>query len=792
MVSINSGFRQDDKFQPIFGAPGDTQATVSEKTYTNDAIDFTGALNLAGNTISMYQDLQNKEAAAIKDRERSAYRQMQIDKYQREIASDALYMEAYKEANLAAAAFEQEKMSKSQFELRLREIQDKYAGMGIGKADQLHQAITNVASSKGIQMSYDLYKMEQEEKLKRRNTVRTTAIDTFKGNYAIAKNKTDEEVEKMMQTQQTFADIADRSLLWYQQASADGTITEDEKGLLAKNFANAGTYNIAIAMGEEVAEFFKNSPEVNEQNLFQFKNGLVNSLTLRGVDRNMAIMAADGIADRFGLTDTIKKVNEHKISVKTAIEYERDVQKAITEGQEEKFKAFVGPGYSMFMQLPDIQKIDFMDKHPEAYERIMKAVNDSILNGSIQDNSNDAGATELSVKALELGLLGQTGDKAIDAQQATSALTGAVNKNTLPDSEEAVATVEGFEKAKGNMEVLQPHITNTATIDLVANHGTPETKAAYANKLGEYLKSQAVLSRQSLKDSQWKDSVRYDSKNNRFVLKQDPEAGTMKNLSATYAYTVLDRLNSTLSQIDTFTVMSEGQRQIAKKAFINTFKDMIPDLAETEEVDEPNFLNTALVFGDKTVEAIKKSSETPGTVTNIVREAATDITNKVIKGAKELLPAPAEAITEGFLNILDPDYTGSVEEAVQTVYEALPEELKTDAESFFKSLTSTETPVMKELKKIALNPLVEFGKEIVKNPLMSGEEWDYKYGKEGVVTKAYKQAWKDVKEGVKVVVDYIKDKFEEPTQYEKKQTKAFEEEQRSRGKKLIEEVKKRK
>lgn len=733
MVSINSGFRQDDKFQPIFGAPGDTQATVSEKTYTNDAIDFTGVLNLAGNTLSMYQDVQSKEAAAVKAQEQSAYRQMQMDKYQRELASDALYMEAYKEANNAAAAFEQDKISRGQFELKMRQIQDKYASYGIGKADELRKAITGVAESKGISISYDIYKSEKQKDLDRQRKVRTDAIDNFKTTYAGAtKGKTDNEVEAMMQQQKTFADIADRASLWYQQAAADGNVTDDEKNLLAKSFADAGTYNVALSMGEEVVDFFNHSPEINEQNLFAFKNTITQSLVQKGVDRNMAIMAADSISDRFGFTDTVAKVNEQKISVKQAVEYERDVAKAYAEGQEEKFKAYVGPGYSMFMKLPDVQKLQFQELYPEAYKNILSAVNASILNGTVQDNSNDAGATNLSVKALEFGLAGQTGNKEIDAGQVTSAITGAINPNTLPATEETVVTKEGFEKAKGNLQVLEPHITNPSTIALVAKHGTPETKAAYANKLGDYLKAQVLVARQDIKDSQWKDQVRYDAKKSRFVITQDTSAGTLKNLAATNTYVVLDRLNRTLSQIDSFTVMNEGQRQVAKDAFLNSFRDIVPALAETDTVDEPNFLNKTLVFGDRTVEAIKESSVTPGTIPNIVRETAT------------------------------------------TVYDA----------------SKMDTPVMRELKKIAANPAIELGKEIIKNPLKSGEEWDYIYGKNGVVTKAYKQAWEDAKEGVDNIVDWIKG-VEEPTQYEEEQLKSLSKKQEERSKKLLKELKKK-
>lgn len=783
MVSINSGFRQDDKFQPIFGAPGDTQATVSEKTYTNDAIDFTGALNLAGNTLSLYQDVQSRDAAAVKAQEQSAYRQMQMDKYQRELASDALYMEAYKEANNAAAAFEQDKISRGQFELKMRQIQDKYASYGVGKADELRKAITGVAESKGISISYDIYKSQKEKDLDRQRKVRTDAIDAIRTAYPDAtKGKTDSEVEGIEQQLKTFADIADRSLMWYQQAAADGNVTDDEKNLLAKSFADAGTYNVALSMGEEITEFFSHSPEINEQNLFAFKNTITQSLVQKGVDRNMAIMAADSISDRFGLSETVRKVNEQKVSVKQAVEYERDVAKAITEGQEEKFKAYVGPGYSMFMKLPDVQKIQFQERFPESYNKILSAVNSSILDGTVQDNSNDAGATHLSVKALEFGLAGQTGYKEIDAGQVTSAITGAVNPNTLPATEETVATKEGFEKAKGNLQVLEPHITNPSTIALVAKHGTPETKAAYVNKLGEYLKAQVLVSRQDIKDSQWKDQVRYDAKKSRFIITQDTSAGTLKNLAATNTYVVLDRLNRTLSQIDSFTVMNEGQRQVAKDAFLNSFRDIVPALAETDTVDEPNFLNKTLVFGDRAVEAIKESSETPGTIPNIVRETATTVydASKVV----------GEAVAEGVINLTDPDYTGSVEESVKEIYDAIPEEVKKDMTQFFKGLTNTDTPVIRELKKIAANPAIELGKEIVKSPLKSGEEWDYKYGKNGVITKAYKQAWEDAKEGVKVIVDWIKG-VEEPTQYEEEQLKSLSKKQEERSKKLLKELKKK-
>lgn len=770
-------------FQTILNGPSETQATVAEKVYRNDAIDFTGGLEVASLGVETYDTIQRREAAALKAQEQSAYRQMQMDKYQRELASDALYMEAYKEANKAAAAFEQGKIGMGQFELTMRQIQDKYASAGIGKADELRQAITGVAESKGISMSYDLYKSEKQKDLDRQRSVRTGAIDAFRAAYPDAtKGKTDSEVEGFEQQQKTFADIADRSLMWYQQAMSDGNVTEDEKNLLAKSFADAGTYNIALSMGEEITEFFKNSPEINEQNLFAFKNTITQSLVQKGVDRNIAIMAADAISDRFGLSETVNQVNKRKVSVKQAVEYERDVSKAIAEGQYEQFKAFVGPGYTMFMQLPDVQKIQFQERFPESYNRILSAVNNSILDGTVQDNSNDAGATHLSVKALEFGLAGQTGNKEIDAGQITSVITGAINENTLPATEETVATKEGFEKAKGNLQVLEPHITNSSTIALVAKHGTPEAKAAYANKLGDYLKAQVLVARQDIKDSQWKDQVRYDAKKSRFVITQDTSAGTLKNLAATNTYVVLDRLNRTLSQIDSFTVMSEGQRQAAKDAFLNSFRDIVPNLAETEAVDEPNFLNKTLVFGDKTIEAIKESSETPGTVANVVREAATTV--------YDASKVAGEAVAEGIINLTDPDYTGSVEESVKEIYDAIPEEVKKDMTQFFKGLTNTDTPVMRELKKIAANPAIELGKEIIKNPLMSREEWSYKYGKNGVVTKAYKQAWEDVKEGVKVIVDWIKG-VEEPTQYEEEQFTDLDKKQEERTRKMIKELKKK-
>jgi hypothetical protein len=114
-------------------------------------------------------------------------------------------------------------------------------------------------------------------------------------------------------------------------------------------------------------------------------------------------------------------------------------------------------------------------------------------------------------------------------------------------------------------------------------------------------------------------------------------------------------------------------------------------------------------------------------------------------------------------------------------------------DSFNKNATTINfaKPDMRELKKIAANPAIELGKEIIKNPLMSSEEWTYKYGKNGVVTKAYKQAWEDIKEGVKVVVDWIKGVTEEPTQYEKEQFTALDKKQEERTRKMIKELKKK-
>ena len=393
----------------------------------------------------LYHDVEvlsvNSNTVEVYDNETGDYRVFDMNantkhaekKYQRELVSEALYMEAYKEANSLSAAFEQGKISRSDFEIGTRAIQDKYANAGIGSAKDLNAAITAATGSSNISLKYDLYKTQQEDAIKRAQKVETDAIDNFKKQFEGAtKGKTDSEVKAMMQQQKTFADIAERANLWYQQAAADGNVTDDEKNLLAKSFADAGSYNIALSMGEEIAEFFKHSPEINEQNLFAFKNTITQSLVQKGVDRNMAMMAADSISDRFGLSETVRKVNEQKISVKQAAEYERDVAKAIAEGQEEKFKAFVGPGYNMFMKLPDVQKLQFQELYPEAYKTILSAVNGSILDGQIQDNTKDIGATHLSVKALEFGLAGQTGNKEIDAGQVTSAITGAVNENTIP------------------------------------------------------------------------------------------------------------------------------------------------------------------------------------------------------------------------------------------------------------------------------------------------------------------------------------------------------------------------
>lgn len=734
----------NNNFQPLLEGPGQVGATVAKKEYGKSIFSYLGnavesGVNISSSIIGDLKEQQKTQKAELKTQT--------MNEYAAEISN-------------VKSAYDQKKISLTDLDIQTRAITDKYYSQNRVNAKDLNSIRDGVlgvdVSGQRLQADLEAEKAQQQRLINQKNTL----IDNWrKDNPAYASASDEFVMSEIRKSENITANLLNALAQNAEAITANDTANvKSTEDAVLKAATDSESFNVyrGIVNGTQIAGpeavFTQEAYEIN-------KNLILKRLIDAGVPAAVATRATNNVLEMTGYKTMVDDIRQGIINVK---EWDENASQALLAAAKKNL--YLKAPEAMALSVLPPETVNMVLANTDLLTAIQQKI-PSIFKEEIVDNSNDPTATKGFGMFLQSAIKGEVTKQ--PAGRLTSYITGAVNVNSQP-ADVSNLTADEIQVTEDNTKVLSKAVFDERLQNKIAKEGTPEQKEALKKSQKTVLNTEAQLLRHSKDTAQWDENIVYDAKKGRYVMtKPKGGAGILQTLASPYSATITENLNNTLDKIDSSSVLSDREKESIKEEFISFI-----GARERQEGEVASGLGglTGRQIGQQFVESGKE----------------------FVNVTKEIVQAPAEAITEGFLNILDPDYTGSVEEAVQTVYEALPEELKTDAESFFKSLTSTETPVMKELKKIALNPLVEFGKEIVKNPLMSGEEWDYKYGKEGVVTKAYKQAWEDVKEGVKVVVDYIKDKFEEPTQYEKKQVKAFEEEQRRRGKKLIEEAKKRK
>lgn len=735
----------NNNFQPILEGPGAVGATVARKEYGKSVFSYLGNALDSGVNISssIVGDLKEQRKA-----QETELKTQTMNEYAAEISN-------------VKSAYDQKKISLTDLDIQTRAITDKYYSQNRVNAKDLNSIRDGVlgvdVSGQRLQADLEAEKAQQQRLVNQKNTL----IDNWrKDNPAYASASDEFVMSEIRKSENVTANLLNALTQNAEAIAANDTAnvksTEDAVLKAAtdseSNNVYRGILNGTTIAGPE-AVFTQEAYEIN-------KNLIMKRLIDAGVPVAVATRATNNVLEITGYKTMVDDIKQGIINVK---EWDENASQALAAAAKK----------NMYLKVPEAMALSILP--PETVSMVlaetdlMTAIRQkipSIFKEEIIDNSNDPTATRGLGMFLQSAIRGEVAK--IPAGRLTSYITGAVNANSQP-TDVSNLTADEIQVTEENTNVLSKAVFDERVQNKIAKEGTPEQKEALKKSQKTVLNTEAQLLRHSKDNAQWDENIVYDAKKGRYVMtKPKGGAGILQTLASPYSATITEKLNDTLDKIDNSTVLSAREKEALKESIISFI-----GARERQEGEAASGLGglTSRQIGQQFVESGKE----------------------FVNVTKEIVQAPGEAIAEGIINITDPDYTGNVEASVKEIYDAIPAEVKTDMTQFFQGLTDTDTPVMRELKKIALNPVVEFGKEIIKNPLMSNEEWNKKYGPNGVVTNAYKQAWEDVKEGVKAVADWIKGfTEEEPTQYEKEQFTALDKKQEERTRKMIEELKKKK
>ena len=734
----------NNNFQPLLEGPGRVGATVARKEYGKSVFSYLGnavesGVNISSSIVGDLKEQRKTQEAELKTQT--------MNEYAAEISN-------------VKSAYDQKKISLTDLDIQTRAITDKYYSQNRVNAKDLNSIRDGVlgvdVSGKRLEADLEAEKAQQQRLVNQKNTL----IDNWrKDNPAYASASDEFVMSEIRKSDNVTANLLNALTQNAEAIAANDTAnvksTEDAVLKAATDSESNNVYR-GILNGVQIAGpeavFTQEAYEIN-------KNLIMKRLIDAGVPVAVATRATNNVLEITGYKTMVDDIKQGIINVK---EWDENANQALLAATKK----------NMYLKAPEAMALSILP--PETINMVLAETDlltaiqqkiPAIFKEEIVDNSNDPTATRGFGVFLQSAIKGNVATQ--PAGRLTSYITGAVNANSQP-ADVSTLTADEIQVTEENTNVLSKAVFDERVQNKIAKEGTPEQKEALKQSQKTVLNTEAQLLRHSKDTAQWDENIVYDAKKGRYVMtKPKGGAGILQTLASPYSANITEKLNDTLDKIDNSTVLSAREKEALKEAIIGFI-----GARERQEGEVASGLGglTGRQIGQQLVEGGKE----------------------FVNVAKEIVQAPGEAVAEGIINITDPDYTGNVEASVKEIYDAIPEEVKTDMTQFFKGLTDTDTPVMRELKKIALNPAIEFGKEIIKNPLMSNEEWNKKYGPNGVVTKAYKQAWEDVKEGVKAVADWIKGfTEEEPTQYEEEQFKALDKKQEERTRKMIEELKKK-
>lgn len=808
-----------DKFQPVLGGPTNMGATVAEERQGNSPLAFlNSALKLGANVMSDVTTTTKEE-----------------NKYLKEAAENQMMNDYATEMSKLKSAYDQKKMSLEDLDIATRKVTDKYYQQNLISAKDLHSirdgAIGTDVSGKRLDTDLGIEKAQKERVITQRNTI----IDNAKKNNPAWALLSDEQVMSNINK----VEILSRNLVGAID-TLNQTYQADDKANI--EYAKEGV--VKAATDVEVENVFRGimngiqlvGPEAvfNPEALAQNKQYLYRRLTqdvVPPVEAGLARAAVDRVMEVTGYSDAVELVKQGVIDAK---EFKTNLNLLAQETLKQ----------NMYVTAPTMVVLGNLSPEAEALvlgdngllEALQNEVKTLVKGGPVNTTGNVT-ATQFYGTVLQGTVNGDLANTPV--RRLTTMIQGSINETSLPDNVKDLSD-DNVKKVEKNAEASARNLFDPGVQRKYSKEGSPEDMQTLENGQKKTIKTLAQIYKHSIDNSQWVGNIRYEESTGSVVLIGDQGGtGLFKSLSAPYSANIVEKMNQTLDWIRGSLAFNERQKKqyvkdcleywgitelaegesrtglggltvnqigeqvidtgvetikIAKGEKSNVIEEggkALYDLVNNKEerdalvdslpvsTDVKEYLKTALDYGSK---AFKVTAEAP-----------VEIIKKVnIEDVTEPFTAPAETVTEGILNILDPSYTGTVEESIQTVWDNIPEDIQKDVKAFFSSLTSTDTPLVKEIKKIALNPIVEFGKEIIKNPVQSSEEWSYKYGKEGVVTKAYKQAWEDVKEGIKVITDWLTDTSEDESEIvEGMALRKLNRQQDKRAKKLIEDLKKR-
>lgn len=667
-----------DKFQPVLGGPTNMGATVAEERQGNSPLAFlNSALTLGANVMSGITTTAKEE-----------------NKYIKEAAENQMMNQYATEMSKLKSAYDQKKMSLEDLDIATRKVTDKYYQQNLISAKDLHSirdsAIGTDVSGKRLETDLGIEKAQKERVINQRNAI----IDKARENNPAWALYSDEQVMSNVNHIEILARNLTGALDTFNQ-----TIQVDDKANM--EYAKEGV--IKAATDVEVDNVFRGimngiqlagsgavfTPTAYQQN----RQILYSRLIERGVEAGMAMSVVDRVMDITGYKQAVALIEQGVVTEK---EWTTKLNETMEAANKHKVNINIPMAGVLSAFPPETQALVLGNS-----DLLTTLQNDisKFLNGGTVDNTGNVTATQAYGTLLNGAVNGQLQN--IPVKRVTTAISGSINNTSLPEnvkdlSDDDVKTVEK------NAEVSLKTLSDKRLQEKIMKEGTAEDQQVLMDSQKKGLKTYAETLKHSMDTGQWSGNFRYDTNTGSVVLIGD-EGGTglLKSAAAPYSATTVEKMNQTLDWIRGSLAFNDRQ----KKQYV---KDVLEywGITELEAGESRTGLGGLTVnqVGEQFVEGGKETSNfltKPGELVgevvlnlqdpNYRGEIGKDIDTVIEhapelgKAAKDIVTSPGEAvgeaITELVLNIKDREYSGKYEQAIDVVYDALPDTVKNFAEA---------------------------------------------------------------------------------------------------------------
>lgn len=721
-----------DKFQPVLGGPTQMGGTVAEVQQGKSPLAFlNSALTLGANLLD---DAVTTTKQENKDLKTAAKNQMMND-YANELSK-------------LKSAYDQGAVSLNDLDLKIREVTDKYYQQNIVSAKDLHSirdgSIGTDVSGKRLETDLGIEAAQKNRVITQRNTI----IDNAKKNNPAWALLSDEAVMTKLNKVEMLARNLTGAIDIYNQIEQ-----ADDKG--NKEYAKEGVLNTATDLEtENTLRGIMNGiqlvgPEAvfNPEALAQNKQLIYKRLTqdiVPPVEASIARAAVDRVMEVTGYSDAVELVKQGVIDAK---EFKTNLNLLTEETLKQNINVTAPTMVVLGSMAPETQALVLGDN--ELLTTLQNEVKTLVKGGPVNTTGN-VKSTQLYGALLQGAVNGDLAN--IPAKRLTTMIQGAINNTSLPENVDGLSDDE-VKTVEKNTEVSAKVVFDPGVQAKVVKEGSPENKQNLKDGQKKVVKTAAEIEKQSKDAGQWASNFRYDTETGSVVLIGD-EGGTglLKAAAAPYSATIVEKMNETLDWIRSSAVFNEREKKQYVKDCLEYWG--ITELAEGEsrtglggltvnkvgeqlgEVVEAssNFLTkTGELFGEAVLAQKDPNYRGPiGKDIDTVIEHAPELG----KAAKDIVTSPGEAVGEAVaelvLNIKDREYSGKYEQAIDIVYDALPDTVKKFAEAPGEVVAeinanikdpSYEGDAEKAVKTLYDKVVPQWLKEVVESPVEAVTEF---------------------------------------------------------------------